>query len=650
MPTTPLIKYAFIIALLLLATPAWSQLAAAQNTIVTVAINDLSLQSDSLPLGRSVSWVQDEARVLNARDLIENELALPNDMQWVLNDSETPNLGFADAAYWFALRLENNRSNRQTGLLEIAYPILDRVALFTLGANGEIQETLTGDLAPVSSRPIAHRNFLFPLTLQAGETQTILLRVETEGAMQLPISLWDETVFFEQDQLTQAFQFVFAGIMLAIVLYNLLIWVFVRQVSYLWYILNVATIALVQLSLHGLSALYLWPDVPEFNNQALTSFISLNILFVCLFTYSFLSLRKRGWFIRGFVAAFGILGLLCFILSWVVSYGLAVRLSVLLITIGAPGVWLIGLYLSYKGDVLARFYSLAWTILLVGHFLLAFNKIGIFPRTTFFEYAPQIGAAIEVILLSFALAYQINLERQKRFLAQKRALEAERENREIQEHAKNELELKVQERTQELEQANKQLQKMNSLDGLTGIHNRRFFDETLSSEWSKSTRQSTHICLLLVDVDFFKRFNDDYGHLCGDACLKHLAEVLSDGVNRAGDYVARYGGEEFAVLLCHTSIEGAGIMAERLRRKLEASPFEWEGESLSITVSIGVAGTEPSSRDDTATTLISFADEALYAAKDAGRNQVMLNYANEPDQEQAARGIQPLSEASLKLV
>lgn len=600
-------------------------------------------------LGKQVFWVEDRQQTLTADSLVDSSLALPADLAWTRNESETPNLGFSTSPFWFVLRLANPSEVPQSGLLEVAYPILDQVDVHIRGDKGTRVDFLTGDLRPVSSRAIEHRNYLFPVEADAGETLTVFLRVQTEGAVQLPITFWDEKTFFEQDQLAQAVQFIFAGIMLAIALYNLLIWLFVRLASYLWYILNVVTIALVQLSLHGMTALYLWPEAPWFNNHALVSAITLNILFVCLFTYSFLSLQERGRFIRWFVQGFGLAGAVLFLLSWFVEYGTAIRLSVLAITVGAPVVWMIGIYLSIKGDILARFYTLAWTILLLGHFLLAFNKMGIFPRTIFFEYAPQIGAALEVILLSFALAYRINLERQQRFQAQQRALQAERQSREanermvsLQKEANEQLELKVQERTQELEAANRQLREMSSLDGLTGIHNRRFFDETLDAEWSKGSREPSHICLLLIDVDHFKRFNDDYGHLCGDACLKHLAVLLKDAVKRAGDFVARYGGEEFALLLCHTELEGGGIVAERIRRAVEKTPFQWEGQTLSITISVGVAGLEPKARE-IPKSLIASADEALYAAKGAGRNRVMLSHPTGGDESD----IQPLSDSTL---
>jgi len=181
--------------------------------------------------------------------------------------------------------------------------------------------------------------------------------------------------------------------------------------------------------------------------------------------------------------------------------------------------------------------------------------------------------------------------------------------------SKLELEDKVIARTRALNEANQRLEALSQRDGLTGLANRRHFDEVLAREWRRAARQGETLALAMLDVDHFKHFNDRYGHPEGDQCLRAVAEVLAATVCRAGDQVARYGGEEFVLLMPSTSAEQALCNAERLAH--EASSFGI------VTASIGVAALVPDAAQAPAT-LVKLADEALYRAKAEGRNRAVL--------------------------
>ncbi|MDB5416470.1 MAG: diguanylate cyclase [Rubritepida sp.] len=163
-------------------------------------------------------------------------------------------------------------------------------------------------------------------------------------------------------------------------------------------------------------------------------------------------------------------------------------------------------------------------------------------------------------------------------------------------------------------------------DGLTGIANRRRFDDDLLTEWRRAARDGTSIALLLLDVDHFKAFNDRYGHPAGDECLRSVASSIAATIRRPGDKAARYGGEEFAVILPATDLVGALDVAERVRGAIEALSLRHEGNGTGVvTVSIGVAGTVPSPLVPIETSaLIKASDEALYQAKHTGRNRVVV--------------------------
>ena len=170
---------------------------------------------------------------------------------------------------------------------------------------------------------------------------------------------------------------------------------------------------------------------------------------------------------------------------------------------------------------------------------------------------------------------------------------------------------------------NIELQKLASLDGLTGIANRRRFDDTLYLEWQRSQREKEPLSLLLCDIDFFKLYNDTFGHLAGDLCLKKVAAVLTEHLKRPADLAARYGGEEFAIILPNTELEGALIVAQACCRHLETMQMDNPGAMPNsiVTMSIGVACLVPSA-DKNMDYLINRADQALYEAKRSGRNQV----------------------------
>ena len=187
------------------------------------------------------------------------------------------------------------------------------------------------------------------------------------------------------------------------------------------------------------------------------------------------------------------------------------------------------------------------------------------------------------------------------------------------------LEARVIERTRELEMVSRRLEILTRTDGLTGIANRTYFDERLKAEWSLARRNEQPISLLIMDIDFFKAFNDVYGYIEGDACLRGVSKAAAEGLYRPTDLLARYGGEEFVALLPNTTVEGARLVAERIQLRLKdrAIPHADSAISDRVTISIGVAYMLPSaggSVDD----LVLGADVALYQAKRRGRNQVFV--------------------------
>jgi diguanylate cyclase (GGDEF)-like protein len=187
---------------------------------------------------------------------------------------------------------------------------------------------------------------------------------------------------------------------------------------------------------------------------------------------------------------------------------------------------------------------------------------------------------------------------------------------------KSDLERLVVARTAELQAANLLLAQVSREDPLTGVWNRRRLDEELAEEWRRAVRQGTSLGLLLLDVDYFKAFNDRLGHPAGDACLKAVAHAVAEAHRRAGELVARYGGEEFAVLIPNASREETASAAEAVRARVEALRLPHPDSSVApvVTVSVGASWAQPSAEAPLAD-LVSVADRALYRAKQGGRNR-----------------------------
>lgn len=174
----------------------------------------------------------------------------------------------------------------------------------------------------------------------------------------------------------------------------------------------------------------------------------------------------------------------------------------------------------------------------------------------------------------------------------------------------------------DLDAANRELQRLSGSDALTGIANRRYFDELIAREWRRARRNASSISLMMCDVDHFKLFNDTYGHQAGDECLRRVAGAIATSLERGSDLAARYGGEEFVVVLCETTVGGALIVAEKIRHAVHALNIPHAGSAFGrVTLSIGLAATVPE-LDDQSDQLIAAADRALYEAKHNGRDRV----------------------------
>lgn len=187
--------------------------------------------------------------------------------------------------------------------------------------------------------------------------------------------------------------------------------------------------------------------------------------------------------------------------------------------------------------------------------------------------------------------------------------------------------------TRKLDSANQELKRLTSLDGLTGIPNRRHFDEVLAREWRRAMRQGEELSILMCDIDFFKNFNDTFGHQKGDECLRQVANALADSLDRGGDLLARYGGEEFIAVLPGTTLEGASFIAAQMRQSIcQLNISHPETPFGKVTASFGVASAVAMPETDPLK-IVGAADTAMYKAKKSGRNRVFRTTSLDPQED-----------------
>lgn len=549
---------------------------------------------------------------------------------WKILEDNGNSFGFRDTRFVFRVQLINLQASPQTLFLEIAYPLLDSVDVYANRLDETSLLYRLGDSLPFHQRPIVHRNYVLPYTLSANEKVTLYFSIHTSSATQFPLRLWSPTAFYSNEINMSLWFGAYFGVMLVMALYNLFIFIAVRNSEYFWYVCYVLAIVGFQATIDGLSFQYLWPNAVTWNTFNVSVWVGALMIGTLTFQEAFLELRKRSprLYRVNRVALYIAIGLM--LSSFLLPYQLTIRIGAVLTSGACLLALLAGYWVWYRGYSQARYYCLAWTVLIVGGFFTVMNMVGVLPRTPFTVYATAVGSLIEVVLLSFALAERINLERRLRFGAQKHVLESERELRLMreealhqQQQANEELEARVHERTHELEVLNTRLLELSATDQLTGLKNRRFLDQVLDDEVIRCRRYQRNLGVLMVDIDHFKRFNDTWGHLAGDACLRAVATCIRAGLRSPSDRLARYGGEEFCVVLPETAHDGASTVAERIRQMVEALEFRWEEQVINVTISIGGCVRVPQD-EDTREKLIAWADEALYHAKQSGRNRVCL--------------------------
>ena len=369
--------------------------------------------TQSLPLGRSLQVFEDASGQATVAD-VRAQAAAGN---FKPHDKATLNAGYSRSVFWLKIDLQYRPTDptaQRTWLLELAYPPLDHLDLYLPDAAGNYQLVRqTGDALPFASREIRQNNYLFSLNFTPGQTQTLYLRLQSEGSIQAPVTLWSSTAYLEEQPVRLYVLGLIYGVLLGMLVYNLFIYLSVRDTSYLYYIVYIASFGLYQLSVNGAAVQYFWPDNPWWANAATPFFIGCAGLFGSQFARSFLQTATHSRWLDRLLLALVAFSALVVGLSLMTSYALALRLATALALTFTVVIFSAGIFAWLRGLRVARYFIIAWSAFLLGGIINTLMVLGYLPNVFLTMYSSQIGSAIEVALLSLALADRINAMREQ---------------------------------------------------------------------------------------------------------------------------------------------------------------------------------------------------------------------------------------------
>ena len=362
----------------------------------------------SLPLGRVMQVLEDPTVALTIAQVSSPAYAA----QFKTHDKATLNAGYSRSVFWLKVDLHYTATDPRaprTWFLELAYPPLNRLDLYQNDGTGNYRlTTRTGSALPFASREVRQSNYLFKLNFVPDQQQTVYLRLQSEGSIQAPLTLWAGTAYLEEQPLRLYVLGAIYGVLLGMLVYNLFIYLSVRDTSYLYYILYIASFGLYQLSVNGVAVEYFWPNNPWWANAAVPFLIGSAALFGSLFARSFLHTAQHSRWLDRLLLALAACGAVVMVLALLTSYAVALRLATGLALVFTVTIFIAAIKAWYCGQRMARYFIIAWSAFLLGGVVNTMMVLGYLPNMFLTMYASQLGSAIEVALLSLALADRIN--------------------------------------------------------------------------------------------------------------------------------------------------------------------------------------------------------------------------------------------------
>ncbi len=533
--------------------------------------------------------------------------------------SNAISFGYNENEFWFHFSVHNHTNEKKDMVLEFTEIIHKKMDLYI--KTDHIEHIKNGLIVPVNQRDIKESTPSFSLTFLPYETKDLYVNLSSIYSVFGAIHLKTQEQFKHDMQLKKYLYVAYFSAIIVIVLYNLIIFFYLHEKVYLYYMGYVTVFIIWAANYRGVLLPY--SDILTYDLLQIT--IPIFFILLILFSQSILETKKYFKILNTILNVF-ILVCIVSLLWMLISMHAGFHFMNMAAAPLLPFLLVVAFWALYNNHKIAKIYLIALSIYISGMSLLSLLALGILPYSIVMSHAAMIGSIFEIILFSLLLAYRINTIRQESLDSQEELLKQQKTESTRLFHA-------VSEKTKALNYANKKLeaelarkdslekhlQYLASTDTMTGLLNRRAFFDICDEKMIEASSNESKLTCLIVDIDFFKQINDTYGHDMGDKVIKIIAKLMIENT-RTIDYIGRIGGEEFAILMPNTDKEDAFFIADRLRKNIARHEILLNNDIVNVTVSIGLSYIH--NEDKNIHSLLKRADTALYEAKDSGRNQV----------------------------
>jgi len=558
-------------------------------------------------------------------------LQMPNE-DW----SRAQELTFKSYTGRLWLKVEIPMLEEHSVLLHFNDPLIDNVIVNVVDHNGELPkitaEFRVGDLQAFNDRELALPYFVIPVELLKGKT-TLYMSASSQTSLNLSFGIWSESGFIEfYDNLT-TFLGIVLGYILALLSYNLMMYATARKKAYLWYGLYLSGFFLHSMTLSGFGFQYLWPQAVGL--QTVMSGVTISVTFMCLikFTQIVIASNKKSFNFLFNTQVYS--HLILSILSIYTLNPFFLKLHFIAILLSSLLMPVVCYFTRKDGSKTSGFFTLVWLVFIMTLVSSFFGRIGIISLSLDPLYCLFFGFHLQTLLIGAALVHEYRETFSKTLILKETVLrekektvKAKDEMLKLQQDARNKLEHQVKAQTLQLEgalsdlsSASLELKTIRNVDGLTGLPNRLAFDEAVQKLSRISIDMGGSLCVVVFDIDHFKKVNDTYGHIAGDDCLRKFSALLKETFMLEHYACCRFGGEEF-ILATNLPIVKVEQQVNVFRLAVENMVVETGSCNISFTTSAGIASKRLINEADSRR-LFAMADEKLYIAKQKGRNLVI---------------------------